>query len=226
MKNLCIIVFTLFSFNCFSQVSNIKTFNILNMEWTTENLSTDHFLNGDLIPYAGTKEEWKKAAREKKPAWCYIDDNYKTNKYGKLYNWYAVNDSRGLSISKDYIIPTTIEWQLLINHMAYLEKVNFCEGDETIFQTLDSAGKYYERKLSPIFNEKILNGYGMRREDGKFHDNEGTINGWWCTNGFAGDDFWYCSPSIYYWGVSSFLEERKGWGFRVLLFKYLKKKNE
>ncbi len=195
------------------------------MEWTAENLSTDHFLNGDIIQYAGTAEEWKKAAKEKKPAWCYIDGNSSTNNYGKLYNWYAVNDSRGLSISKDFIIPTTLEWQFLINHMAYLEKVDFCIGDDiTIFQPLDSNGKYYERKLSPIFNKKLLTtyGYAMRRDDGEFHNDEGSLNGWWCTNGFAGDDFWYCSPSIYYWGVSWLNEDRKGWGFRVLLFKYVK----
>ena len=72
------------------------------MKWATENLSTYNFLNGDLIPYAGTTEEWKKAAIEKKRAWCYIDENSSINKYGKLYNWYTVNDSRSLSISKDY----------------------------------------------------------------------------------------------------------------------------
>jgi uncharacterized protein (TIGR02145 family) len=193
------------------------------MEWTAENLSTEHFLNGDLIPYAGSKEEWKKAAREKKPAWCYIDDDSSTNKNGKLYNWYAVNDSRGLSISKEYSIPSTLEWELLIHYMAYIQSVNFCAGDETIFQPLDSAGKNYERKLSPIFNQKSLTEFkfGMRREDGEFHNEEGSMNSWWCLNGFAGDDFWYCSPSIYYWGVRSLDEERKGWGFRVLLFKYI-----
>ena len=209
MKNLYLIIFTIFSFNCFSQISSFKTFNILNMEWAAENLSTDHFLNGDLIPYAGTAEEWKKAAIEKKPAWCYIDGKSSTNKYGKLYNWYAVNDSRGLSISKDYIIPSTLEWKLLVYHMAYLERVNYCSEDDQIFQFLDSAGTEYR--------------YGMRNEDGEFHNNEGSINGWWCTNGFAGDDIWYCSPSIYYWGVSSFYEDKKGWGFRILVFKYLKK---
>jgi len=224
MKKLCIIIFTIFSFNCFSQVSSFKTVDFLNMEWVTENLSTDHFLNGDIIPFAASAEEWKKAAVEKKPAWCYIDGDSSTNKYGKLYNWYAVNDSRGLSISKDYLIPSTLEWQLLVNHMAYLEKVNFCSGGNiTIFQALDSAGKYYETTLSPIFNQKLLTGCVMRREDGEFHNDEGSLNGWWCTNGFAGDDFWYCSPSIYYWGVNSVYENKKGWGFRVLLFKYLKK---
>ena len=94
--------------------------------------------------------------------------------------------------------------------MAYLERVNYCSGDDQIFQFLDSAGTEYR--------------YGMRNEDGEFHNNEGSINGWWCTNGFAGDDFWYCSPSIYYWGVSSLYDEdKKGWGFRILVFKYLKK---
>ncbi|MBK6523432.1 MAG: hypothetical protein IPG08_14565 [Sphingobacteriaceae bacterium] len=30
--------------------------------------------------------------------WCYYNDNSQNNAdYGKLYNWYAVNDSRGLA---------------------------------------------------------------------------------------------------------------------------------
>lgn len=226
-------VFLVFAYYCFSQANQLKSFRFANMEWLAENLSTDHFLNGDLIHYAGTAAEWEKAAQEKKPAWCYIDDDSSTNKFGKLYNWYAVNDPRGLSISKYYTIPNILEWELLIHYMAYIEKVNFCRGDETVFQPLDSVGKdglivveskYYERKLSPIFNEIISKNYryAMRREDGVFGDNEGSMNRWWCLDGWAGNDLWYCSPSIYYWGVSSIQEDRKGWGYRVLLFKYLK----
>jgi uncharacterized protein (TIGR02145 family) len=45
-----------------------------------------------------TNEEWMKAGENKQPAWCYYDNDPKNGKkYGKLYNWYAVSDPRGLA---------------------------------------------------------------------------------------------------------------------------------
>lgn len=38
------------------------------------------------------------AGVNKKPAWCYYDNELKNGSlYGKLYNWYAVSDSRGIA---------------------------------------------------------------------------------------------------------------------------------
>ena len=49
------------------------------------------------------------------PAWCYYDnDPGNGKKYGKLYNWYAVNDSRGLA-PDGYHIPNDSEWTALEN---------------------------------------------------------------------------------------------------------------
>lgn len=64
--------------------------------WMTRNLNVDKFCNGDPIPETKTNEEWIKAGENGKPAWCYYDnDPANGEKYGKLYNWYAVNDPRG-----------------------------------------------------------------------------------------------------------------------------------
>ena len=81
--------------------------------WTTENLSVVRFLNGDSIFEAKTPEEWEKAGLSKKPAWCYYDNNVGNGKlYGKLYNWYAVSDPRGLA-PKGLHIPTNADWTAL-----------------------------------------------------------------------------------------------------------------
>lgn len=74
------------------------------------NLDEGNFRNGDLIPEAVTEEEWQKAAVDKRPAWCYYE-NSKSNGsvYGKLYNWWAVSDPRGLAPS-GYHIPDIAEW--------------------------------------------------------------------------------------------------------------------
>lgn len=74
--------------------------------WMTKNLNEDKFRNGDHIPQATSIEEWKSAGENKQPAWCYYDNDPANGaKYGKLYNWYAVNDPRGLA-PKGYHIPS------------------------------------------------------------------------------------------------------------------------
>ena len=75
-----------------------KTIKIGDQTWMAQNLSVSKFRNGDLIPEAKTDEAWEKATMDKKPAWC----NYEFNTdlgvtFGKLYNCFAVNDSRGIA---------------------------------------------------------------------------------------------------------------------------------
>ena len=87
-------------------------------QWASANLNVSNFVNGDTIPEAKTDEEWEKAGIDKKPAWCYYDNNPENGvKYGKLFNWYAVNDPRGLS-PDGYHIPTDEEWTTLINYLG------------------------------------------------------------------------------------------------------------
>jgi uncharacterized protein (TIGR02145 family) len=88
-----------------------KTTVINSKEWICENLDVSTFRNGDLIPEATTEEEWQKAGEEKRPMSCYYNfDKSNGEKYGKLYNWYAVNDSRGLA-PDGYHIPSDQEWE-------------------------------------------------------------------------------------------------------------------
>ena len=87
-------------------------------EWTSRNLETSHFRNGDLIQEAVNYGEWEAAEQTESPAWCYYknDTNY-GQKYGKLYNWFAVNDIRGLA-PEGWHIPTVEEWELLSNFLG------------------------------------------------------------------------------------------------------------
>ena len=89
-----------------------------NQVWMTKNLNVDKFRNGDVIPEAKSEEEWKKAGEEGKPAWCYYENDPANGaKYGKLYNWYAVNDLRGLA-PEGYHVPTNDEWTVLIDYLG------------------------------------------------------------------------------------------------------------
>src|SRR5690606_35943948 len=90
-----------------------KTVIIGQQEWMAENLSVSKFRNGDPIPQAKNDADWQKAKDNKTPAWSYYEyDSENDKKYGKLYNWYAVNDPRGLS-PEGYMIPRKSHWELL-----------------------------------------------------------------------------------------------------------------
>ena len=60
-----------------------------------KNLNVDHYRNGDLIPQVPDLTAWVGLTTG---AWCYYENNSVNGPiYGKLYNWYAVNDPRGLA---------------------------------------------------------------------------------------------------------------------------------
>ena len=99
-------------------VKKYKTINIGNQVWMAENLNTNKFLNGDPIPEAKTIEDWEKAGENEQPAWCYFENNtYNGTLYGKLYNYFAVIDERGLAPS-GWHIPTWNEGCILIDTLG------------------------------------------------------------------------------------------------------------
>lgn len=94
-----------------------------NQVWMTKNLNVDKFRTGELIPQAKTQDEWEFYSRNSVCAWCYYDFNpYNGERYGKLYNWYAVNSYRGLA-PEGWHIPSDQEWDLLKNNLGDGENV-------------------------------------------------------------------------------------------------------
>ena len=84
----------------------------------SENLNVSYFQNGDSIPETKTAEEWRATVEEGKPGWCYYNNNPENGeKYGKLYNWYAVNDSRGL-VPEGWRIPSDKDWAQLSDYIG------------------------------------------------------------------------------------------------------------
>lgn len=89
----------------------MKEIKIGDQIWSAENLNVNTFQNGDIIPQAVNAEDWIKAGLKMEPCWCYYqNDVAKGSKFGKLYNWFAVNDSRKLApygweipLEKDFI---------------------------------------------------------------------------------------------------------------------------
>ena len=91
--------------NIFGQIDT-PNIRIGNQYWMLFNLNVTLFSNGDSIKQIKTNEEWEYAFKMKIPGWCYYDNdstNYKT--CGRLYNYYAINDSRRIA-PKGFRIPT------------------------------------------------------------------------------------------------------------------------
>lgn len=84
--------------------------------WAAKNLNVIQFRNGDSILEAKTSQQWMKAWAEKQPAWCYYNNDPRNGRYyGKLYNWYAVIDPRGLA-PEGWHIPNDEEWITLTSN--------------------------------------------------------------------------------------------------------------
>lgn len=97
---------------------NSNEVKIGNQVWMKENLNVSRFRNGDPIPEAKTKDEWIQAGIKKQAVWCYYDNDFKNGtKYGKLYNWYAVNDPRGLA-PNGWNVPTNDDWNILFEYLG------------------------------------------------------------------------------------------------------------
>ena len=76
--------------------------------WSARNLNTAFYKNGDPIPEVTDPTEWENLTTG---AWCYYDnDPANGDIYGKLYNWYAVTDPRGLA-PEGWRIPTLADYQ-------------------------------------------------------------------------------------------------------------------
>ncbi len=83
---------------------------ICSQRWTTQNLTVSNYKNGDPIPQVTDRTQW---AALTTGAWCWYNNDSATYAvYGKLYNWYAVNDPRGLAPA-GWHIPNEIEWNTL-----------------------------------------------------------------------------------------------------------------
>jgi uncharacterized protein (TIGR02145 family) len=141
-----------FSVRCMKNTNiSPETVKIGDQEWMTENLNVDHYRNGDPIPEIQDSVLWKNL---KMGAWCYYNnDPENSDKYGKLYNWYAVDDSRGLA-PEGWHIPTQAELQTLVknvnNNATELLAIGQGFGSNTVGFSALLAGYRY---LTGDFNQ-------------------------------------------------------------------------
>mgnify|MGYP001553675913 CR=1 FL=1 len=176
------------SLSTFSQVKDVdgneyRMVKIGEQEWMAENLNVSHFRNGDEIPQAKTDEEWKKAGENGQPAWCYYNNPDNGDRYGKLYNWFAVNDPRGLA-PEGWKIPSDEDWTRLTDFL----------GGESVAGKEMKSTEFWADNNGESGNETNESGFsglpgGFRYNVGSFHD-FGEYGYWWSSVEFSTDLAW------------------------------------
>jgi uncharacterized protein (TIGR02145 family) len=182
-NNSSLLDFSSFHFDGGDKKSNddiVKSVKIGTQVWMAENLNTDKFRNGDKIPEAKTKEEWLQATNEKRPAWCYHNnDAGHGDKYGRLYNWFAVIDPRGLA-PIGWHVPTDTEWRTLIDQLG---------GEDEAAGKMKSADGWNTSRWMNVNRGTIESGFNAlpgssRAQDGTFYET-GESGYWWSTSPFS-----------------------------------------
>ncbi|MDF1546840.1 MAG: fibrobacter succinogenes major paralogous domain-containing protein [Bacteroidales bacterium] len=161
-----------------------KTVKIGTQIWMAENLKTTKYHNGDAIPEVTGITEWGDLTTS---AYCNYDNNAASaTTYGRLYNWYAVNDSRNIAPS-GWHIPTDADWETLKTYLG---------GSDLAGGKLKEAGTgHWQSPNLGATNESGFNALpgGVRGLNGIF-GYIGIFSIWWSANQ-------YSDIYAYYWHV-------------------------
>jgi len=92
-----------------------KTVKIGTQWWMAENLKVTKYRNGNLIPNVTNMTQWDNLTTG---AYCtYNHDATNVTNYGRLYNWYAANDSRNIAPA-GWHVPSDVELTTLITNLG------------------------------------------------------------------------------------------------------------
>lgn len=173
-----------------------KTILIGKQVWMAENLDVSHYRNGDPIPQEKDAEKWSKLTTG---AWCYYENDTGNGRvYGKLYNWYAVNDPRGLA-PEGWHVPSDKEWQELERFLGMSRDDAEKEGWRgSIGGKLKETGTVHWR--APNAGATNETGFtalagGYRFSLGAF-DNIGYVASFWSSSANSDADAW--NRKLYY----------------------------
>jgi uncharacterized protein (TIGR02145 family) len=144
--------------------------------WMAENLKVERYRNGDFIPAGLSNSGWSSTSSGTSAVYSNNPANKAT--YGLLYNWYAVDDARGLCPS-GWHVPTDEEWTTL---------TGFLGGESVAGGGLKTAGTLSEGTglwFDP--NTGATNSSGFSALPGGFRSSGGSYgeinyDGYWWTN--------------------------------------------
>ena len=199
--------------NCNGEIGEdpIETVTICGQVWMAKNLNVSKYRNGDDIGQVTDGNTW---AGLESGAWCYYGNNTDTGTtYGKLYNFYAVADPRGLAPA-GWHVASDAEWETL---WLCLSATNNPFVGKAVGSQLKEAGTTHWK--TP--NYKATNSSGFTGLPGGWRDNDGTFayirsyGYWWSSTSdvtIANNWVWY----MYYNNAYVYRSEyRPAYGFSV-----------
>jgi len=191
--------------------------------WMVENLKTTHFRNGEAIPNVKDNEAWTNL---KTPAYCAFQNNMANKeKFGLLYNFYAVVDSTKKLAPAGWHVASNDDWKVLQNYLIK-NKFNFDKSTDgaKFGKALASKTDWivtkdeYGGAVGDDLSKNNITGFsalpaGYRYDGGIFYD-MGCSAYWWTSTDNKGSVAWYKSMRCDYWGLFTF-RDVKTEGFSV-----------
>jgi uncharacterized protein (TIGR02145 family) len=175
--------------------------------WFAENLRTTTYLNGDSIPQNLNEGDWSSTTSG---AMAFYNNG---PAYGGLYNWFAVDDARGLCPS-GWHVPTDGEWMTMEMALGMSEadaNSTGWRGTDQGTQMKTTYGWYYDGNGTNSSGFSGLPG-GNRANDGYFNY-AGDVGLWWSSSP-SGSNAWLRYMNSYFESVTrANLNPR--WGFSV-----------
>lgn len=169
-----------------------KTIRIGEQWWMAENLRVTRFRNGDPVPKIVDSAAWIGFTTG---AYCeYDSDGGNVATYGRLYNWYAVADSRTIA-PVGWHVPSDAEWKQLELFLGMSQ----AEADAEYNRGSDEGGKMKESGTTHWIagnlgatNTSGFSGLpgGYRHAEG-YYGNLGMYGYWWCSTEFNSGEAWW-----------------------------------
>jgi len=198
------------------------TVKIGTQTWMFENLKTTRYRNGEAI--GTTTPATKSISGESAPKyqWAYNGDESNASKYGRLYTWYAVNDSRNIAPAGWHVASdaewTTLENYLIANGYNYDGTTTGNKIAKSLAATTDWNSNSSTGSIGNDLTKNNSSGFsalpgGYRGGGGAFYG-VGDLGGWWSSTEGSTTIAWfmtlYCDDGSLVWYGST-----KSYGFSV-----------
>lgn len=167
-------------------------------EWMAENLRTSTYCNGDQIPNVTNGDDWVNLSSG---AWVHFENSSQyENPYGKLYNWYTVDDARNICPC-GWHVPTDAEWTELTDYLGG----ELVAGVKMKSTGTISAGTGLWADFESDFNEEATNESGFSGLPGGSRGAEGyygleNSGFWWSSTESDPSNLAWCRSLHYYFG--------------------------
>lgn len=172
--------------------------------WMMENLNTTRYRNGDTIINATI---WNDSTNG---AYCNYDNNSINGQiYGKLYNWFAVNNNRNIA-PIGWRVPTDNDWRILVDYLDSSVAGGKLKEADTIHWESPNAGANNSSGFTALPG-------GYRSSYGSF-DGIGNSGYWWTSSEYLDTTkAWYYSMNHNWAYVISYVsDKRKGFSIRCI----------